>query len=68
MGRVRRRASDLAGDEGGGGCGRFRSDLAGGMGWARERARRGDGGGGHQRAVWEQQGVYWFHLFLAPLT
>ena len=26
----------------------------------------GEMGGGHQRAVWEQQGVHWFHL-LAPL-
>ena len=26
------------------------------------RARGGDGRGGHQRAVWEQQGMHWFHV------
>ena len=33
--------------------------------WAREAGKGGDGGG-HQRAVWEQQGVNWFH-FLGSL-
>ena len=40
----------LAGDEGGG--------MGGGVGrWPMEG---GQGGGGHQRAVWEQQKVQWF--------
>ena len=37
-------------------------DLGTRVGW---RAR-GDGGGGHQRAVWEQQGVHWLD-FLGSL-
>ena len=43
--------SDLASDEGGrrGGVGQ-----GGGQG--------GGDGGEHQTAVWEQQGVHWFHL------
>ena len=31
-------------------------------GVAREAGKGGEMGGGHQRAAWEQQGVYWFHL------
>ena len=48
--------SDLAGDEGGGGDGGRRGEVAHGG-----RAR-GEMGGGHQRAVWEQQKVHWFPL------
>ena len=43
--------SDLAGDEGGG---------VGGVGQG--GGQGGVDGGGYQRAVWEQQGVHWFHL------
>ena len=49
--------SDLAGDEGGG--------MGGGVGrWPMEGGQGGRWGGGHQRAVWEQQKVHWF----PPLT
>ena len=44
--------SDLAGDEGGG------WGKCGGAGPG--RAGKGGDGGGHQRAVWEQQRVDWF--------
>ena len=47
---------DLAGDEGGVGG----EAWGGGGGWARE-AGKGEMEG-PQRAVWEQQGVHWFHL------
>ena len=70
--------SDLAGDEGGGGgeawWGWAREAGKGGRwgGGTREQMAGdegvGQGGGrlgGHQRAVWEQQGVHWF--FWAPL-
>ena len=49
------------GDEGGGMGGR-RGEVAHGG-----RAR-GDKGGGHQRAVWEQQKVHWFPLLGKNLT
>ena len=43
----------LAGDEGGG--------MGGGVGRLAHGGRaRGEMGGGHQRAVWEQQNVHWF--------
>ena len=38
----------------------------GGNGGGVGRRARGEMGGGHQRAVWEQQKVHWFP-FLAPL-
>ena len=46
---------DLAGDEGGG----MGGEAWGGGPW---RAGKGGDGGGHQRAVWEQQKVHWFPL------
>ena len=42
-------------DEGGG--------MGGGVGrWPMEGGQGGRLGGGHQRAVWEQQNVHWFPL------
>ena len=44
------------------GCGS--NKACAGEAWGGGPGRRARGGrwGGHQRAVWEQQGVHWFHL------